>query len=421
MMVVVILLMVLLTTANPCNSKKIVSTTIYPREQFLSVWHKNGEWYHGSLSSNSITCFQTTTIVNSSVWSLMMCLIPPLYYFTGHEQCHALWGSSSIVVNTGGNIELVKVNIPPDEQSREDLVFIEVEKLVDLEPSVVKKILQIPSEPVMLCARSTDLFGRNSSFDISFRETFLRDRDQLLYQEEVIFHFLALLISSSSWCFPYFAALSVASFVYANGIQVTISLLCFSGLIICLAPVMFTAKNRHLIYLYLSYFFGPLQHSESRYIAKERKSIFHALFLSSVLMIFGSILCYVFYHYFGIHRELRNTLLKMVITVSISWFSFFLGRCFDASASGLSWALLTLNIARRSNILFNPSCHISCCVVIGGFSYLVSMLARKFIHSSVLVEKVISGIIISRASIYNLILTKISRSSLEGNLVKREI
>jgi hypothetical protein len=397
-----------------CDSKRLVRSSYPIQFSDVSKGNKEGvDYTHGHLSANSLTCFQSSTQQDLSYTSLLMCLIPPFSYLWHHEKCHGLWGSNSIVIQTGGHIELMKANPLTKEvlTAQHNMTIEHFEKWIDLEPSQSRKIFQIPAEPFVVCARSTDPFGRNATFDISFRDTFLRVKDQLSCQEEIFFHVVSLIISSSSWCFPYFAGLTVASFVYANGIQVTISLLCFSGFIVCLAPIMFTAKNRQFILRYLSYFFAPEQHEELRIITKERKSLVHALFLSSVLMIFGSLLCYVFYHYFGIHRELRNTILKIVITISISWFFFFMGRSFDNVASSLFWIPLTINITRKVNSFMNPACFDHVCVVIGLCSCAVSIGSRKFIHSSVFVKKIISGIIISRASIYNLILKQITRSS----------
>lgn len=401
----------------PCNSKRLPSKGFYPIQFSRVLTHiKDADNVRGTLSTDSLTCFKSNSTSDMSILSIVTCLVPPLFILSSNEQCYGLWGSNSMVVQNDGYIELLKVSNDIEESAfnGDHATLLDFDKWVDLEPSAIKKILQIPSEPFVVCARSVDLFGRNSSFDISFREAYLRDKDQLVSQEEILFHFATLIISSSSWCFPYFAALSVGSFVYVNGIHITISLLCLSGCVVCLAPIMFTAKNRRMIFIYLSYFFGPTKHEETRFITKERKPLFHALFLSSVLMIFGSTLCYVFYHYFGINREVRNTLLKIVITASISWFTFFVGRSFDVFASHVSWIPLASNITRKLSYFTNPKCSVKLMVVVGISSFLVSEWARRYVHSSIFVEKIISGFIISRASIYNLILKKITRSSSEN-------
>lgn len=66
-------------------------------------------------------------------------------------------------------------------------------------------------------------------------------------------------------------------------------------------------------------------------IIRQRTPLFQALFFSSALMCIGTASSYAVYYYFGsvVDREIRNALLKLTISMAVSWFTFFLCRSFE--------------------------------------------------------------------------------------------
>ena len=130
-------------------------------------------------------------------------------------------------------------------------------------------------------------------------------------------------------------------------VQYIIRLLMFSSLVVCIAPFLATKKNRSLYRLYLNYFFT--RHEESKVSQKHpstfrditnlflqaiirlRAPLFQALFFSSAFICAGSAFSYAVYYYFGslVDRELKNTMLKVTISIGVSWFAFFLCRSFE--------------------------------------------------------------------------------------------
>jgi hypothetical protein len=76
---------------------------------------------------------------------------------------------------------------------------------------------------------------------------------------------------------------------------------------------------------------------------KQRTPLFQALFFSSALVCVGSASSYAIYYYMGgfVGREIRNSLLKLTISISVSWFAFFLCRSFERFCR--DWGNLILN------------------------------------------------------------------------------
>eukprot|EP01032_Pedospumella_encystans_P038698 gene38698-43858_t len=218
--------------------------------------------------------------------------------------CYSVWGSRTVEVEVAGSIEFLKVAKLPHETTSTKNISPHKEYLLDnayslelsttrwlemhsIDPRTsIKKTIQIPAEPIYLCARSTDWQGRNTAFTVSF-----------------------------VWFVPYFAALVAAVLVYEHGIKIMLTLFMFSTCLVCLTPLMFTKHNRQSARVYFNYFFTRIQAAQMRQHIMKRLPVFQALFFSSLLIFCGFGAVYGAYYYDFMEREFRNSCLKTILSV----------------------------------------------------------------------------------------------------------
>ena len=110
-------------------------------------------------------------------------------------------------------------------------------------------------------------------------------------------------------------------------------------------------------------------------VIQQRLPVFQALFFSSAVMCVGSTRSYIIYSYFGIDREIRNTMLKLTMGVAASWFAFFLCRSFERFFRDWLWLAMSVALAQLLDGHLNPLCRDEVMVVTIVVSY---CLKRSF-------------------------------------------
>lgn len=319
----------------------------YPVENVDST---DGQNWKATLSRDKLSCFSNTDHDSIGFVDTLMCFIPFM-----SNGCEALWGSRSLVLEYSGSVEVLKLNHPV--QASSEFVPINATRwLLFNAPhdKAMKEIIQIPAEPLYLCARANHWRDESSQISFNFRHTFLREKDMTACFERLAYHFILLCGVSSQWLLPYIVALFVGVFSFYHGLQKIILLGSISFGILCLAPLMLTKKHRHHAQLYLHYFFTSSQAEEARHLIKKRMPLFQALFFSSALLCFGGISSYMIYHYFGVDRDTRNTILKWVIAASLSWLAFFFCRSFERFFSEWIWIAISVGMAKTMEDQLNP-------------------------------------------------------------------
>jgi len=354
-----------------------------------------GAQFNANVTRDRLVCFGNRDYSEPTYIQSLLCMlsmVPVPYGKQGQagatpglsSSCHGIWGSRSVIVDAVGAVEFLKVGtLPAETNFIDDHVALNVTRWLEL-PSMYsnqhqREIKQIPAEPIYLCARSNDWRGGGAHFSISFRPVYIRERDRNECLKKTLLHVASLLAVSSAWLLPYVAAIVVASVTYALGINKFIIVLGFSCCFVCMAPLMLTKKNRHLASLYFKYFFTRIQAEETRMVIKQRLPVFQALFFSSVVMCVGSAGSFIIYSYFGIDRDTRNTMLKVTMGISSSWFVFFLCRSFERFFRDWLWLAMSVGLAQLLDGHLNPLSRDEFMVVTILVSYLAKRSAPKIL------------------------------------------
>lgn len=320
-----------------------------------------GNSFTANVTQDKLTCFGNRDYAEPNYSETLLCILPVPPLRSLLRSCESLWGSRSVVVEAWGSVEFLKTNrLPQESLDDDDFITLNVTRWMELmAPSPwehQRELKQVPAEPLYLCARSNDWSGADARFSITFRPGYLREKDFELCMTKTLLHIAIMLSVSSAWLLPYLAALVMAAVAYSLGMNKFIMTLSFSGLIVCLTPLMLTRKNRHLARLYLRYFFTRIQAEETRMVIRQRLPVFQALFFSSVVMCVGSAAAYLVYVHIGIDREARNTIIKLTMSFSASWFVFFLCRSFERFCRDWVWLLLSVGLAQLLDGHLNPMC-----------------------------------------------------------------
>eukprot|EP01036_Dinobryon_divergens_P022632 gene22630-30907_t len=345
------------------RSKKRITQFMYPVE-FLSP--VIGTTFSiSNLSSDSLYCFGNRDYKSPAFTDALFCMfIIPLYSQIVPQQSlpHYMplymrsWISSKskylfshrrpVVVDVNGSVELLKLHkLPPESSTLAERVGAPIIRTARIHTPVnatrwmhvsdSREVRHIPAEPIHICARSDDWEGLNSSMLITFRSAHIREKDRQLSLQKLFIHILLLSAVSS--------------------------------------------KNRFLYRLYLSYFFT--RHEETKVIIRQRTPLFQALFFSSALMCIGTASSYAVYYYFGsvVDREIRNALLKLTISMAVSWFTFFLCRSFERFCR--DWAM-SVGLAQMLDHHLNPLCRTNVIVATIILSQVVKFSVPKFVRIS---------------------------------------
>ena len=353
----------------------------YPLEHMEPVI---GNYFSGNVTSNTLTCFGNRDVEECSYLHTFMCMLPGIRVLASSlVQCDSLWGSRSVVVQVQGNVEFLQMSALPEESGDKkkkerqststgsilkDIElsllgapplkatrWLEVQSVMHSDRAWKKEIKHIPSEPFYLCARSNDWQGGDSRLKVEFRPTYFREQDCSWVTKKTLVHISLVVAVSSLWLLPYIAALVVCIVTYMLGFDYYLVCMVFSGMVVCLTPLMLTRKNRHLAKLYLRYFFQKNQAKEVRQLMRERLPVFQALYFSCAAMCIGSVGAFAIYSYFGIDREFRNTLYKCTMAMSAAWLVFFLCRTFERFFRKWSWVVMTLVMTQLLELHMNPA------------------------------------------------------------------
>jgi len=297
-----------------------------------------------------------------------------------------------------GSIEFLKVAKLPHETTSISNIALHREILLDsaysLELSTtrwlqlhsggrqitLRKSIQIPAEPIYLCARSTDWQSSSASFGMKFRPAYLREKDKRQSHNQTVVHILLIVAVSSVWFIPYLTALVAALLVYEHGIKIMLTLFVFSTSVVCLTPLMFTKHNRQSVRVYFNYFFTRIQAQETRQQIIKRLPLLQALFFSSVVIFFGFAVVYSAYYYDLMDREIRNTCLKTILSVAISWFIFSLCRSFERFFKDWLWILMSVTLSHILDPHLNPTCRNEVVVATMVMSQVVRLIVPRFVQ-----------------------------------------
>ena len=356
-----------------------------------------------SLSSNvtrdRLVCFGNRDYSEPTYVETLACMLAMLPYvsellmMTRNQQeqqlspCSGIWGSRSVVVDAVGSVEFLKVGrLPAESNFLDESIALNATRWLEMPSSYPHKpqreVKQIPAEPIYLCARSSDWMGSDAHFRINFRPVYIRERDKTQCMKKSLLHVAFLLAVSSIWLLPYLAALVVAVVTFTLGFNKFIMFLGFSCCFVCMAPLMLTKKNRHLASLYFKYFFTRIQAEETRMVIQQRLPVFQALFFSSAVMCVGSAGSYIIYSYFGVDRETRNTLLKITMGISASWFVFFVCRSFERFFRDWLWLAMSVALAQLLDNHLNPLCRDEVMVVTITISFLLKKSFPRILKAS---------------------------------------
>ena len=359
-----------------------IDVSHYPLEHMEPVI---GNYFSGNVTSNTLTCFGNRDVEECSYLHTFVCMLPGMRVLASNwVQCDSLWGSRSVVVQVQGNVEFLQMSDLPEESgdkkkkkerqltSTASIIkeielsllgasplkatrWLEIQSVMHSDRAWKKEIKHVPSEPFYLCARSNDWQGSDSRLRVEFRPTYLREQDYNWVIKKTLVHISLVVAVSSLWLLPYIAALVVCIVTYIMGFDYYLATMVFSGVVVCLTPLMLTRKNRHLAKLYLRYFFQKNQAKEVRQLMRERLPVFQALYFSCAAMCIGSVGAFVIYSYFGIDREFRNTLYKGTMAMSAAWLIFFLCRTFERFFRQWSWVVMTLVLTQLLELHLNPA------------------------------------------------------------------
>ena len=324
-----------------------------------------------NVSHDSLLCFGNRDYKMPSYVQTFLCMLPlSSQIFQNYVQCDSIWGSRGVVVDVHGSVEFLKVNrMPAETLNTVHNLPIRATRWLELQSisSYVsqREIMFIPAEPFYLCARSNDWNGGESRLSIEFRTAYLREKDREMAVRKTILHIILVTAVSSVWLLPYIAAFVTYWITYTHGLDRFLIVLVLSVLIILSTPLMLTRKNRHLAVLYFNYFFHKfyffneqkgIASKETRTVLRERLPLFQAVFFSSAVMCVGTSGSYIIYSYFGIDRETRNEIIKIVMGLAISWLVFFLCRSFEVFFKKWAWLGMTVSLLKFMESHLNPMC-----------------------------------------------------------------
>lgn len=375
---------IIFSVAESLKSKDVVLK--YPVKALFS---QHVQDYVANVTSDTLVCFQNHEFSIPTIFQSASCLFP---IFPGLK-CESVFGSRTVVVRHQGDMEFLKVSSYPSNLllSLKDPITVVATRWMEfqtkkdnwVDPNWMvdefggRHMTQIHAEPITICARSTNPFGEQAQFHASFRHAYIRERDRRQVLGKLAYHLLLLVAASSIWFLPYLVAFAVAIYAFLHGLKVIMVLLGTGAVVLCLTPFMLTRKNRQLALAYLDYYFNQTQAAEAKQIFRKKKPLFQSLFFSSLLLCSASVAIYMMYHYAIIDREFRNTLLRLNIGISLSWFAFFLCRSFEQLFSDWIWLAMSFMVANFIEKHLNPLAHFTIQVLVTVFSGVISYMIRR--------------------------------------------
>jgi hypothetical protein len=383
-------------------------TITYPIEWIGSL--SDSHFTSSNVTANTLTCFGNEDFAPPTYAQGFVCFIQSYVPFVDITRmwdydCNSIWGSRSVIVETVGSIEFFKLpRIPKSLRSINILdsahtpVTLKVSRWLDhaalYQHTENREAKLIPAEPIYLCARSTAWDSKlsvskdgqvtPSRFNVQFRSGHIRDNDRRKCSHSVIVHIMLLIAFSNVYLLPYIISPVVAVYMYLHGLKIVLICCAISGSIVCLAPIMLKAKNRHLAGHYLAYFLPGVKEEATIHVIRKRLPVFQAVFFSSAAVCIGSAGAYVLYSYFGIDRELRNIITRVTLGFSSSWLVFLFCRSFERFLRDWIWVLMSVGLAQMLMSHLNPLCHQELIVATIAFTFLVKTVIQRVAESGAL-------------------------------------
>lgn len=361
-MLTLVFLLALLSRVNCLVPKKVHFN--YPTELLSPPY---GSTFSANVTQDKLVCFGNEDYPTPTYLETLYCMFP--YLSITPSKCYSVWGSRSVELELAGHVEFLKMPRLPRETVVVDLP-ISGAHTVELsatrwqqystfhgEQEFHREIIQIPAEPIHLCARSADWQGRPAHFTLKFRQAFLRTRDKRSSNAQTLLHIALVAGAMSTWFIPYFTAVMAARLAYEHGAKVMLTLFLISSSVVCLTPWMLTKHNRQLARHYFNYFFTRMQANDTRQQIKKRLPVFQALFFSSLLIVLGFTVSYLAYYNGLLGRESRNVCFKYTLSAAISWFVFSLCRSFERFFRDWLWIAMSVSLANDLGPHLNPLCH----------------------------------------------------------------
>lgn len=349
-----------------------------------------GKFFTGEAKKDVLTCFSNRDFKSPTYIEALQCI----FAFPG-SSCANIWGSRSALVEvSNGSVEFFRVHkLPQESNNKMELVYINAFRWLEMSSSPfmdshgLKETLQIPCEPIFICARANNWnddgdyssFRSNnisSTFQMKFRNGYIRTNDKSLFYNKLVIHVALIFVVSSIWLLPYLSSIVVAVISYSYALNYVISITIFSVCVILLTPLMLTKSNRTIARHYLGYFFSRTQLDETKGIIRKRIIIFQGIYFSSALVCIATASANILYLYFGIDRHLKNVMLRGCIGLASSWLTFTICRSFERFCRDWAWIVLCICLSQLLNHHLNSIARdeIFVCVL------LISFLTKSLIH-----------------------------------------
>ena len=364
-----------------------------------------GTFFAANVSNDKLHCFGNIDYSEPSYRQVFLCMIPFSDILFGYFiQCDSIFSSRSVTINVEGSVEFIKVNKLPTEtvirslsisnNNKQSLLNIDdVEKKTismsklenisglrwqQISPtSTSQDVVHIAAEPLYLCARSNDWTRHLSTFRMDFRPVYERLNDKFNCTMKTVIHLFVVVLSSSAPLLPYIASIFVSILTYYFVMNKFILYLVFSFVVILFTPFMFLKDNQRMAKLYIKYFFDRKQAQETKNVIRERLPLFQSIYFSSLLVFIGSLSTFCISYMLNIDREIRNAIIKFLISIASSWFTFFFCRSFDRFFRKWSWIILSISLVQHLDKHLNPMSKDEAIVAI----LLITFLVHKFTFS----------------------------------------
>lgn len=407
--------------SQPLDLKVRKVSLMYPIEAFQPV---SGSYFQGLVSNDRLRCLSNRDYAAPTYRTAISCLVDLLVPAMFRSlNCENILGTRSVQVRAKGSIEVFKMTRFPEESNFNEYISVNATRWLELSQSDSKTLgLQdtnnlvttqsdtlfttheitkfVPAEPVYLCVRANDWSGAtHSTFEIKFHSASIRRIDKQTCRRYILIHIAFILLCASMYLLPYALAMSLGINVYYMGMKLYTPGLVLSVLVLFFCPLMLTSHNRYMARLYFKYFFTRSQAEETKKAIREKLPLFQSLFFSSALVVLGSFIVQLLYQYFGLDRELRNNLSRIILALATSWLVFFVARSFQRFVRNWIWILMSVILARSLNAHVNPMSRdeivISILVATYVFKFLLKstlrIIKKREIHINVL-DRIISSL-----------------------------
>ena len=346
---------------------------VYPVELLPPV---TGPAFSGNLTRDKLTCFGNRDYPAPTIQHVLICILN-LYFNLPwtkgnyRNNCYSIWGSRRVIVEAFGNIEFWRVAKLPAITHDGEVKTLNVTRWLEVfSPTsgaahYQKEVKEIPAEPTYICARANDWHPHSvhrdrvakesgTPFTVTFKKAFIRESDRFASMRKSLLHLLLLFALTSAWLLPYIVAMICAVYTYLHAIKKLIMIFSFSTAVVGLTPLMLIPKNRKLARLYFQYFFSRFQVEEARMLIRQKLPVFQAIYFSCSMILWGSLAVYFICSYYGIERETRNTVLKVLLGLACAWFVFSLCRSLETFMKEWIWIAMSIILAQFLESNLNP-------------------------------------------------------------------